>query len=175
MQIIISRLAELHEGFDISVKFGDKVQNIALLNGNKATHNGPVVMLSIDQHILYGMSHPTVISRILKNGPQHLIASRDLSHKLFEHGMKSSLGEIKIQNNIFRTNMGTFYTVIGNVGPISLIQEGKQFACSIDTSKWERPSKRVVISQGGFFVPASVLPYEHIVVDNIKTTVAVKI
>jgi hypothetical protein len=118
MKLLISRLAELEHGFDISLDDSSNVQRIALINGNKADHSGPVILLNLDPHIVYGLSHPAVVGKILSNGqPQELWTTKDLAHKLYEHGMKSSWGTVKHKNLIFQTRSDTFYMSLQS-GPI---------------------------------------------------------
>ena len=111
MKLLISRLSELYHGFDISLDDSNNIQRIALINGNKADHAGPVILLNLDPHIVYGLSHPSVIGKIIGSGqPQELWTTKDLSHRLYEHGMKSCWGTVKQKNLHLQSRADTFYT-----------------------------------------------------------------
>ena len=121
MELVISRLKNYYQGLKIILKENDTLRPVAIINGNEADFFGPIILLNIDQHILYGISHPEVISRILVKGPQNMLSTKEMSHNLFEHGMKSSLGKMKINNNTFITTLDTFYTVLNKVSNMSLV------------------------------------------------------
>lgn len=127
MELIVSRLSQHHLGLSLSLKEEDnstaipQIRRIATINGNEIDFLGPILLLNIDQHVVYGLSHPTVISRILSKGPQHLLAPKEIAHNLFEHGMKATIGKIKINLNYFNTTLDTFYTVTQKVSNITLI------------------------------------------------------
>lgn len=107
MELIIGRNSELYHGFSVS----DAAGNTLLRIDGKKDDLVPVLLLTLDSHTLYGLSHPKVISRILSTGPHVLIAQKKLAHSLYEHGMKSCWGNIKILNNKFQTTIDTFYEV----------------------------------------------------------------
>jgi len=121
MELIISRLKHLHEGMDLSLKDHQQIRPLALINGNKTEFKGPIILFNIDQHTIYGLSHPAVVSRLFNDGPQQLLTTRELAHSLFEHGMKASLGQVKIKNSTFYTRIDTFYTVVDKIQYIKLI------------------------------------------------------
>lgn len=100
----------------------NNIQRIALINGNKADHNGPVILLNLDPHIVYGLSHPAIVGKILSQGqPQELWTTKDLAHRLYEHGMKSSWGVVKHKNLCLQSRGDTFYTPL-QAGPIFLAE-----------------------------------------------------
>jgi hypothetical protein len=121
VELIISKLAYHFEGLKIVLKNDDNIQTLSIINGNQSDFLGPVILFNLDQHIIYGMSHPEVISRIYTKGPQQLITTKDLSHNLFEHGMKASLGKVKIKLNWFLTTLETFYTVTSSTPILQLV------------------------------------------------------
>jgi hypothetical protein len=121
MELIISRMPELYEGMQIALKENGKLRPLALVNGNKPDFKGPVILSEIDQHAVYGLSHPAVVSRIYAEGPQMLLTTRDLAHNIFEHGMKAALGQVRMGGNMFFTKMETFYTVSSETQNMRLI------------------------------------------------------
>lgn len=139
MKIYISKLNHVWEGYSIALEDPDgNAHNLGIINGNIEKTSGPVVLLSIDQHVLYGMSHPIIISRILNVGPQDMIATKDMAHNLFEHGMKCSLGLYKWQNKIpFITGMFTFYNVVTSNQYLSLVQGESGVALKIEVPSYD--------------------------------------
>jgi hypothetical protein len=121
MELVISRLKHYHQGLKVIVKENETFRPTAIINGNEPDFFGPIILLSIDQHTVYGLSYPEVISRILVKGPQSLITTKEMSHNLFEHGMKASLGKLKINNSYFLTTLETFYTMTNKASNMSLI------------------------------------------------------
>jgi len=111
LKLVVQRNKQPHQGFNVSVESDGKRDVYCLINGNMSTHRGVVVLLSLDQDSVYGLSHPSVVSRILSKGPQVLLSTKDTAHKLFEHGMKASLGRIKVGENQFLTSLETFYAL----------------------------------------------------------------
>ena len=122
MELIISKLTYHFEGLKVILKNDDNIQTLSIVNGNQSDFLGPVILLNLDQHSIYGMSHPEVISRIYTKGPQQLIATKDVAHNLFEHGMKASLGKVKIKLNWYLTTLETFYTVASSTPALQLVQ-----------------------------------------------------
>lgn len=115
--IFFERRSLLHEGIRLSYDGGDGVAKpIAHINGNDTTFRGPVVLLSVDAHVVYGLSHPQVISTILKEGPQTMVASKEMAHHLYEHGMKAAVGKQRMGNNVFQASLDTYYRVMLNLG-----------------------------------------------------------
>lgn len=106
MNIVISRMDALYKGYVLAVDSKTAV----VINGNDANITSPVAVLNLDPHVVYGLSHPSVISRILDKGPQTIITSKELAHKLFEHGMKSSYETLTVGLCRFHTKIDTFYT-----------------------------------------------------------------
>jgi len=132
MELIVSRLNHHYLGLKVVLKEQDDLKTIAIINGNNPEFAGPIILLSLDQHTIYGLSHPEVISRILEKGPQNLLTSKEISHNLFEHGMKASLSKIKINTNYFYTSLDTFYVLSTKVSCLSLlIGKENQLACLI--------------------------------------------
>ena len=174
MNIIISKLVDHCEGWEISLKNDESIETIAIVNGNKPLYSGPIVVLGVDQYILFGLSNPVVVGRILAEGPQEMISSRDLAHKIFEHGMKSVLGRIRINNNYFLTCLETFYTVKSESGLLSLVlgNDG-QLGCLIGSKNW---NKKILITLQGFTEKADSKSQAEIVyIDQIRSVVTMKI
>ena len=122
LKLIVERRPDPCHGFTLSVTgfSGVPEQTLCVVNGNFVEHRGAVVLLDIDQHVVYGLSHPGVISRIHSLPPQMLLTTRDLAHKLFEHGMKASLGKVKIKNHWFIASIESFYQVLPSVPSLGL-------------------------------------------------------
>ncbi len=112
MKLALARNQEKHNGFMIC----DMDTNTALMyvEGNANKHV-PVAVLSLDPHIVYGMSHPSAVSRIFSEGPQTLVTIKRIAHSLFEHGMKASLGTITLGPTPLFTQLPTFYDVQDSV------------------------------------------------------------
>ena len=125
MELILSKLQSNFEGFDLSIKQNEAIQTIAHINGNHPEYSGPVVILNLDQHVVFSFSQPEVVSRILTKGPQQLLTSKEIYHNLFEHGMKAALGKVKLKTNWFVTTMETFYSfsLFGHF--LEVVQGGK--------------------------------------------------
>lgn len=126
MELIVSKLQSNFDGLDLSIKHDDHVQSLARINGNHADYQGPIILLNIDQYVVYSLSQPEVVSRILTKGQQQLLTTKEIAHNLFEHGMKASLGKLKIKTNWFLTTMDTFYScsLIGHF--LEIIQGNKE-------------------------------------------------
>ncbi len=107
MELILGRNSELHHGFSLSDSNGKSLLRI----DGKKDDSTPVLLLTIDPHTVYGLSHPKVINKIIATGPNLLITQKKYAHNLFEHGMKSSWGTVKIMNNKFQSTIETFYDV----------------------------------------------------------------
>jgi hypothetical protein len=129
MRSLIFYRATGFSGIGLSYDDGSgQAKTVAHINGNNPDHRGPVILLSLDASAVYAMSQPQVISRILSEGPQTLITTKDIAHTLFEHGMKAALGKHKIGNNNFFASMETYYKVVFgsgdftvNANPLSLV------------------------------------------------------
>jgi len=122
VELIVSRLSQIYEGIKVSLVNGENILTLAIINGNQSDYTGPVILLGIDAHTLYGLSKPEIISRILTKGPQTLLTTKDMAHNLFEHGLKSFLGKIKIKNNWFTTTLDTYYTAATQMHLFQAIQ-----------------------------------------------------
>lgn len=108
MKLALVRNKEKFNGF--TIKDMDSGTELFYLDGNgKASL--PVIMLSIDPHVVYGMSHPSTVTRLFHDGPQILLTTKKLAHTLYEHGMKSCWNQITLGNTPVYTQMNTFYTV----------------------------------------------------------------
>lgn len=171
MELIVSRLPELHFGMQLALKDLDEIKPIAIINGNKADFSGPVILFNLDQHIVYGMSHPAVISVLQSRGPQNLITTKELAHNLFEHGMKAALGEVRINNNTYATKLDTFYTVIDNIHNLKLIA-GKRNRPAV--SVWPREDYKPLIITTHNWEPKEKLDLDLVEIDNIKTYASFK-
>ena len=179
MELIISRLNYHHLGIKISLKEQDEIRTIAIVNGNEPDFLGAVILLNIDQHVVYGLSHPEVISRILEKGPQYLLTNKETGHNLFEHGMKATLGKIKINMNCFNTTLETFYTLTNNVSNLTLVPGmNNQLGCLIRPRLDLLP---ILISNYGFQPKIDIEPLRNeiqssdkVEIDNIRTHVVFK-
>jgi len=169
MQLIVSKLAEEYHGLSVALKDDDRIETIAMINGNKADHKGPVILFNLDQEIVYGMSHRHVISRIYTNGPQNLITTKELSHRLYEHGMKASLSRIKINNTTFLTCLETYYTSIQNYGRFELKAAGGKLGCLYSLEGYIP----VLLTTGGF--PKGEFDENRLDIDKIQTEVMLKL
>lgn len=108
MKLEIIRNTEKENGFSI-VDTGTG-KTILMINGNDHDYNGPIAITSIDPYILFGLSSPRVVNRIIgEQKPQTLLTTKELSHTLFEHGMKSCWGKIKLNQLEARATSSTFY------------------------------------------------------------------
>jgi hypothetical protein len=112
MKLALARNQEKHNGFMICDM--DTNTTLMYVDGN-ANKQVPVAVLALDPHVVYGMSHPSVVSRIFSEGPQTLITIKKLAHSLFEHGMKASLGTITLGATPLFTQLLTFYDVQDSV------------------------------------------------------------
>jgi hypothetical protein len=175
MELIVSKLNHHHEGLKVALNDGDTVQNLTIINGNQPDFLGPVILLSLDQHIVYGMSHPEVISRIFTKGPQQLLTSKEIAHNLFEHGMKATLGKIKIKLNWFITTLDTFYTLTSATSMLQIIPgKDNKLGCLITPMA---TYQSILLCNPGFEIkePEKYNISESIEIDNIKTYVSTPI
>ena len=109
MKLALARSQEKHNGFMICDM--DSETTYMYIDGNSSKHV-PVALLSIDPHVVYGMSHPVTINRIFSDGPQTLLTTKKLAHTLYEHGMKSSWGSMMLGPTPVFTQLSTFYNAI---------------------------------------------------------------
>ena len=181
MELIVSRLNYHHMGLKIVCKEQDEVKTIAVVNGNDPGFAGSIILLSLDQHTIYGLSHPEVVSRILEKGPQNLLTSKELGHNLFEHGMKAALGKVKINTNYFNTTLDTFYNLINKTAHITLIAgKENQLACLVQPRLDLKP---VIISNTTFHVKETetdaikneLYSLDMVELDSIRTHVTLKL
>jgi len=169
MQLIVSRVPNFHEGLIISLKDGNDIKNIGRVNGNKADFGGPILLFGIDQDVVYGLSHREVTSRIYSQGPQILMTTKELGHRLYEHGMKASLGKIKIGNTHYLTSLETYYTVMNQYGPFKMVVSGGRLGC------WVQPYSNylpILLTTGAFETTEKVAC--RIDIDKIQTEVTKK-
>jgi hypothetical protein len=175
MEIIVSKLNLHHEGLMLALNTSEHVQPLAIINGNKPDFCGPVILLNLDQHIVYGLSHPEVVSRIFTKGPQQLISTREMSHNLFEHGMKVSLNRVKVKVNWFLTSLETFYTQTLQTPVLQIIygRESNRAGCLVTPSA--NHNSLLLCNQG--FEPREPLSrkYEKLEIDNIRTYASVSL
>ena len=175
MELIISKLNQHHEGLKIAINDTNTVQTLAIVNGNQPEYLGPIILLGLDQHIIYGMSHPEIISRIFTKGPQQLLTSKEIAHNLFEHGMKATLGKVKIKLNWFTTTLDTFYS-LNTLTTILQIIPGKdnKIGCLITPMT---TYQSILLCNHGFEFKESekYSISECIEIDNIKTYVSTPI
>lgn len=108
MKLALVRNKEKHNGF--TIKDLDSNIEFFYLDGNGSC-SLPTIMLSIDPHVVYGMSHPSTVTRLFQDGPQILLTTKKLAHTLYEHGMKACWSQIVLGNTPVYTQMNTFYTV----------------------------------------------------------------
>jgi hypothetical protein len=120
MKVVITYNGQIG-GHSVFLEDAGRQLEVAVVNGNRSDARVPVVMLSLDANMVYAMSQPTVISRILTSQPQLLLTSRDLSHRLFEHGMRASLSRQMMGNSPVTATMDTYYKLATSAGPISLL------------------------------------------------------
>jgi len=181
MELILSRLSHHYLGLKLILKDDDEMRTIAIINGNDPEFVGPVILFNVDQHVIYGLSHPEVISRILEKGPQYLLTHKEIGHNLFEHGMKAALGKIKVNNNYFNTNLDTFYMLTTNVSNLALIVgKNNQIACVVQPRLDLQP---VLISNHIFYTKETdtdilkneLCSLDKIEIDNIRTHVVIKL
>lgn len=171
MELIISRLSQHHLGWKVVIKTQEELRHVATINGNDGEFFGPIILLSVDQHIVYGLSHPEVVSKLLQRGSQYLITTKEMGHNLFEHGMKASLGKIKLGMNYFSTSLETFYTVTNKASNITLISGAEnQIGCLFQPRNDLKP---ILVSNSTFIPKDSdkelLLGVRSITIDNIRT------
>jgi hypothetical protein len=119
--IYFERRKLLHEGIRLSYEDETGVAKpVAHINGNDFSFHGPIILTGIDAHVVYGLSHPQVISTILQMGPQSIVTTKELAHNLFEHGMKAALGKQRFGNSVFLATLESYYRVHQSIGEIRL-------------------------------------------------------
>jgi hypothetical protein len=114
-KILLTRSENTHHGYLLSLEDGNEIESIAIINGNRPDTKLPILLCGIDQFVIFGLSHPQAITAIQEYGPQPLVTTKELGHRLFEHGMKAALGRIKIKNSWYTTSLGTYYDVVGSI------------------------------------------------------------
>lgn len=102
----IARLGQAHQGYALVDAEGS---SLLYIDGNYDNPDIPAALVSIDPHVVYGFSHPSIISKILGSRPQTLLTTKKLAHALFEHGMKGAWGQISLGEISFLTTLNTFY------------------------------------------------------------------
>ena len=127
-KLVLGRMQDLHEGFLLQSVTknaeGDEItENLIMINGNRPSYTGPVALLYLDPYVVFGMSHTNVISRILHEGKgsQKLLTSKEISHNLYEHGMKASWRYIQSNNLKMMTSGDTFYDQITTLKDFEII------------------------------------------------------
>lgn len=108
--LTLARMSEKHNGY---VLVNQEGKSILYIDGNNSNPDIPVAILSIDPHVVYGMSHPAVISKILGHRPQNVLTTKKIAHTLYEHGMKASWGQVTFgERTVLLTTLNTFYSVV---------------------------------------------------------------
>ena len=171
MQIMISKHAEDFHGWDLSVTTqSGAIRSLGTINGNKTENNGLAIIFDVDPDVVYGMSCKQVVSKLLDSGPQTLITTKDVAHRLYEHGMKAAWGRIKIKNTALYTSMDTFYSVQHANGPFSIVQGQAGFAVSY-TAIGFAP----ILIASRAYQPRPADFGQCIIVDDVKTTVSLSL
>lgn len=170
MQLVLTRLENNYEGFSLSLKDGSTSRTLATVDGNLVNHRGPVILLSLDQHSLYGLSHPAVVSRVLADGPQTLLTSEEISQRLF-NGMSTSLSVVKVRNTVFRTSLETFYRLENKSKYFTMVPgKNSQVGCLIAIG-----GKTILLAHGGFKPQNVAIVYEQLLVLDQITTLEIDI
>lgn len=164
-KLILAKLNSDCDGYSLSILEDGGQKELFRINGNSRSYSGPVVLLDLDPHIVYGMSHPDVIDRILQSGPQKMIATKELSHRLYEHGMKGSWWKIKMQKNTVLTTLETFY----DASPIDIsenaeIINSKDKKCAL---LFSHQGKKYLISNRWFSFDHAAKVDRHIVLEDV--------
>lgn len=171
MQLIVSLLSKFHHGLMVTLKDGTDINTIAIVNGNKPSFTGPVILFNIDQEVIYGLSHREVVSRIYAEGPQILLTSKELGHRLYEHGMKASLGKVKVGNTQYLTNLDTYYTLQSQYGPMDLVYSEGKIGCYIKPHSNYEP---ILITTTGYKPKTVIDPKNRIDIEKIRSEVTRK-
>jgi hypothetical protein len=177
MKLHVSKLVLHHQGWDLSVEDAEgSIKKLATLNGNKideALLITPSIVFSIDAHVLYGVSHPEIISQILTKGPQPLLTTKELGHRMFEHGMKAALGKLKVGNNVFNTTLETFYEITQETKTFSLIPgTNEKCACLVKIQNY----KPVLLTPRGFIAKSSLNEtYKTYIIEDVSTVLTIKL
>ncbi len=176
MQLIVSRLTHEHHGLTVLLKDEDKIDTIAVINGNKPDYHGPVILFGLDQDIVYGMSHREVVSRIYGEGPQILLTTKELAHRLYEHGMKAALGKIALGSNTFLTCLDTYYKQTLEYARLRVETNGGKMACRFFIPGYQP----ILLTTGAYRAKESieVVPMgteQRIDIDKIQTEVTKKL
>lgn len=163
-RLILAKLNNEYEGYSLSVLTDDNQKRLFTINGNSTGNKSPVVLLNIDPHVVYGMSHPSVIKRILSRGPQKMLATKELSHRLYEHGMKGSWWKIQIQKNVMMTSLETFYNVEAEDGEARVIS-GKHKKCAL---LFSFDNKSYLISNRWYEADSTFKVDRHVVLEDVE-------
>lgn len=137
-KLVLGRMQDLHEGFILQSieKTSDgeeKTENLIMINGNRPSYTGPVALLYLDPYVTFGMSHISVVSRILHEGKgsQKLLTSKEIFHNLYEHGMKASWRYVNVNNLRYMTFAETFYELIGTYKEFKIITGTNELGKSV--------------------------------------------
>lgn len=164
MKLIISRLPELRHGITVALEDENgTIQNQCIINGNTPSHKGAVALLGIDSHAVYGFSHPEIISRIIKEGPQILLSTKEYGHRLFEHGMKASTGKIKVENSYYIAMLESYYALRSQYKYMRIIA-GKQGLGLL----LEFPKKEPVLIAYNEFIPNDKIDCQTIYLETVS-------
>lgn len=109
MKFLLGRNQDLHHGLTLSDIDGNPILRI----DGKKNDNVPALILGIDPHIIYGLSHPSVMHRIMHSQePDILYIHKSIAHKIFEHGMKACWGTVQLGSLNYLATMDTFYKLL---------------------------------------------------------------
>lgn len=163
-KLILAKLNNDYEGYTLSLLEESGQKKLFTINGNSINNNGPVVLLNLDPHIVYGMSHPDVIEKILNRGPQKMLSTKELSHRLYEHGMKGSWWKVQVKKNVYMTSLETFYNVSTEDTNAKIIN-GKHKKCAL---QFVHQDKTYLISNRWFEYETPITVDRHIVLDDVQ-------
>lgn len=163
-KLILAKLNNEYEGYSLSLLNEGGQKRLFTINGNSEGYKGTVVLLNVDPHVVYGMSHPKVIKRILTRGPQKMLATKELSHRLYEHGMKGAWWKIQIQKNVVMTSLETFYNVESEEFNAKVLS-GNHKKCALLFTFEE---KNYLISNRWYEPDTSLNVNKHIVLEDIQ-------
>lgn len=121
MKVLITYNGQLQGHSLFVIDDQGRQREIATLNGNRQDSAVPVVLYSLDAHVVYSLSHPIIISRILMSQPQVLLTSKEIGHRLFEHGMKAALSKQMLGNCPVVASLDTYYKLSVSAGSLSVL------------------------------------------------------
>lgn len=165
-KLIIAKLNSEHEGYSLSIDYGGEMKPLIRINGNSLNYQGPVALISIDPFVVFGLGEPTVVARILSKGPQVMYSTKELAHRLFEHGLKASWWKVYVQKNAMFTSLETFYDVrTDSMDDKIKIISGKDKKAAVLVSNEE---KSYLISNKHFEADNNIKVDKHIALEDIR-------